>query len=197
MFKKLIALCAALAGLIPNAPAQRIDLAVLAGAAFSHTDGGGASLITVSTRNSVAAQANLSVLLAKPKSGELFAELPVVAVPSVSVGVDASSLRVTTTHLFITPGVRYEVNLRSRITPYVAGGVGLVRFGGAELKLDPSYGISITSQVKPAIGFGGGVNVRLTPRIALRTEIRDFVALGSNVAYRHRPVLAAGLAFRF
>lgn len=67
----------------------------------------------------------------------------------------------------------------SKIRPFVAGGAGVkyYRGTGTEVAAQPlsSYALlTKTSEVKPLISFGAGVKVRMSDRLQLRVEVRDY-----------------------
>jgi Outer membrane protein beta-barrel domain len=66
------------------------------------------------------------------------------------------------------------------IRPFVAGGAGvkLYRGTGTEVVSQPlsSYALlTKTSEVKPMVSFGAGVKIRMSDRVQLRVELRDYV----------------------
>jgi hypothetical protein len=156
--------------------AQNSDLGVLYGVMVLHgpataESGRTGQYIELATN----IQLNYARQLLDSRPGGLFIELPVI-------------YNHTTT--FFTPGVRFKFSTKSRVSPFVAAGAGVARFGGALL---PHRKITGTFE------FGGGFDVRFTRLTSFRCELRDFVApLGSSgIAVRNHPVVSVGIAFHF
>jgi hypothetical protein len=85
----------------------------------------------------------------------------------------------------ITHAVYYDVVIHtsrreSRAEPYgaIGGGMKVFRGTGKEAAYQPlnQFGyFTKTQAVKPMLSVGGGVKFKLSPHIALRTEVRDFL----------------------
>lgn len=72
-----------------------------------------------------------------------------------------------------------ETESRTQFYAALGGGMKLFRGTGAEEAYQPlsQYGyFTKTQAVKPLISAGGGMTVRLTPKLALRAEVRDFIS---------------------
>ncbi|HLQ67515.1 MAG TPA: outer membrane beta-barrel protein [Candidatus Limnocylindrales bacterium] len=85
-----------------------------------------------------------------------------------------------------TPNIlAYQANLRAdfplaALTPYLAAGAGAVTFlSNTDADRVPQLAKSETAF---AINFGGGVTYGLTQRLAVRGDLREFVAFPSNSA---------------
>lgn len=108
----------------------------------------------------------------------------------------------------------FLVHARSRsshIRPFLAGGAGirLVEGTGAQQVYQPLSQFALltqTREVLPLISAGGGIKFRLSSRLYLRTEIRDYISppLGKVIAaspgatlhgWIHDVVPLAGLTF--
>ena len=155
------------------AVAQNSDLGLLAGVAhssFAFENG------RTTSEYRIGFQLNYAWQLLERPAGRLYLELPVIAPVGsfalVGRGVSASS----SARIFVTPGIRYQVNLQPRLALYVAGG------GGIAMKVQRSVfisgiNVSATSRTvtRAAAGFGGGVDFRLTRLLSLRGEVRDLI----------------------
>jgi opacity protein-like surface antigen len=91
----------------------------------------------------------------------------------------------------------------SQFVPFVEGGVGAIRFNQSVGPLD-------TDATNLAVNVGAGVDVRLSPRYALRLSVKDYIgkfdfsdALGQAIGGRieskvaNNFALTAGLTLRF
>jgi opacity protein-like surface antigen len=100
-------------------------------------------------------------------------------------------------------GVRWVPDADASVRPYVEGGIGVarlsasfsVRIGGIEFTEDDvPFGVP-TSETEPALGFGGGVIMPLTPRVALDLGYRYvFISSGENI---HLHKLLGGIRVGF
>jgi hypothetical protein len=67
---------------------------------------------------------------------------------------------------------------RGQLFGAIGGGMKIFRGTGKEAAFQPlsQFGyFTKTQAVKPMLSVGGGMKFRLTPRVSLRTEVRDFV----------------------
>ena len=195
-FKQWFLAGAGLVSFLQPATAQKIDLSVLAGAAGPTANVSG-PFVSVSGGVSPAVQVNFAWRIAETGSGELYLELPVSRVTRVSAAFDFGQICVRTGSYFAVPGVRYRVFARSRVSPYLAAGFGMGWFDSADITWRHEPGVTVTSGVKPVAGFGGGLDFRVSRLVAVRAEIRDYVACGSGVAHHHQPAYSAGVGIRF
>lgn len=114
--------------------------------------------------------------------------------------------------------VHYDVLLHTRsgdshVQPFAAvgGGMKIYRGTGVEAAYQPlgnfAY-LTKTQDVRPLISAGGGVKVRVAPRILLRVEFRDYItpfpvkvitpASGAKIkGWVHDIVPMAGISFEF
>jgi opacity protein-like surface antigen len=90
---------------------------------------------------------------------------------------EINALNANVSLLFDLPSV-------GRVTPYVAGGVGLDQFG---LAMDSSQG-SVVTQGRTAftLNAGGGIRVPVHPNWGVRTDARWFNAVGRQAPERWR-----------
>ncbi|MGJ5813273.1 outer membrane beta-barrel protein [Paludibaculum fermentans] len=173
------------------------ELSILTGAC-AH----GASVDTRST-TSVSAGANLSIQFdyalrfKQNETGTLYLEVPVAWTMKADVRIRQDSINASASHLFLTPGVRYQFAPASRFQPYVAAGFGFGWFDGANLVVSSSPSLSVIHGIKPATSFGGGAEIRIHRGFALRAEVRDYVALCDKSSGRNNVVFQAGFGFHF
>jgi len=84
-----------------------------------------------------------------------------------SIGLSATGKAAAT---FLTPSLRVQFLPKGRISPWITGGYGYARVVGDFVT---------TSHTKGAAEFGGGIDVKLLPHVALRGEVRDFWTSGT------------------
>lgn len=77
--------------------------------------------------------------------------------------------------LYLMPGLRLKFGPERRLTPYVAGGVGYAQYHSSELLQNSAASPVRDRQHTWGGNFGGGVDVRVLPWLAVRGEVRDFV----------------------
>jgi hypothetical protein len=103
------------------------------------------------------------------------------------------------TQLYLTPGIRVNLPLHSRISLYGAAGGGLAGFGtqraylaGDHLTLSNGFVATLAGAV------GGGLDLRLSRLMSLRAEARDFIAAGGPGSFgRNRVVYSFGVGFHW
>ena len=71
---------------------------------------------------------------------------------------------------FLVPSLRVQILPRGRISPWAAAGYGYAHLSGDFVS---------TTKTKGAAEFGGGVDVRVLPHVAVRGEVRDFRTSGT------------------
>jgi hypothetical protein len=125
-------------------------------------------------------QLNYARQIVDARAGGLYLEFPLLEGGNGSGNVD----------IFFTPGVRFRLSTQSRVSPYVALGLGVFSSGGTRFS---------SRSTSAAVEFGGGFDVRFTRLLSLRTDLRDYVS-GSRIGGyqgRNRPALSVGIAFHF
>jgi hypothetical protein len=177
--------------------AQNSDLGLLVGASFRVNGRVSPGLVT--GRTSAAGQINYAIQLHEGSAGQLYLELPVVIAGGVEGrvggGAVVGSVRNT---VFFTPGARWKFTPASRVSFYAAAGAGLASFG-------QNYGFvgngvvlgSVNRVTTGALGFGGGIDVRLTRLVSLRAEVRDGVTRGNIDGSANHAFVMAGAALHF
>jgi opacity protein-like surface antigen len=138
------------------------------------------------------------------RAADLYIELPLVIPVRVSgqaVAGPAGTASVGSSgpDLFFTPGLRLKFSPESRVSLYGAAGFGIASFGATSAIVLPATVVVGNRQNSPALGFGGGVDLRLTRLLSLRGEVRDFVTRAGlgGITGRNHAVLQLGIAFRF
>jgi hypothetical protein len=179
------------------AQAQNSDLGLLVGVYTPRGEVQVSPSIYIHGSTGASLQANYAWQFLQ-RAVDLYAELPLVLSLQTTGTVTGTSVTGSTGALFFTPGVRVKVSPESRVSFYGALGGGLASF---------SLPVTVTSTsitgggrtTTAALGFGGGIDFRLTRLLSLRFDARDFVTragLGST-AGRNHGVYSFGIAFHF
>jgi hypothetical protein len=140
----------------------------------------------------------------RQRAVDLYVELPLVIPVRVSGTVVSGPGGATVASnsgpdLFFTPGLRLKFSPESRVSFYGAAGFGIASFAGAQIVASPSTVVAGGRRNSPALGFGGGLDLRLTRLLSLRGDVRDFVTeagLG-DVSGRNHGIFQVGIAFHF
>lgn len=176
---------------------QSHEISVLAGATVHSASVDIHSSVQVAAGVSATVQVDYAYLLRQSETGRLCLELPVARVLKVTADIQADRLTAGQSQLFLTPGIRYEFGSGSRIRPYLAAGFGLGSFDGASIVVSPALNVHVTDGIKPAAGFGAGVEFRIGRNFGFRTEIRDYLALGGDISARNHMVFQGGFGVHF
>ncbi|MCX6630275.1 MAG: hypothetical protein NTW28_21870 [Candidatus Solibacter sp.] len=196
---KTVLLLVALAGC---ARAQNSDLGLLVGISgpTSSVEVNGSNVRIVSGSVGAHGQINYAAQLRETSAGRLYLELPLL------IGGHATGTVAGTVHgsaggvFFFTPGLRLNIAPHSRVSFYVAAGVGPAAFGESLTEVGKGFVRSSTGwTVSVAADFGGGLDFRLTRLMSLRMEARDFVTrkgLGGAQGHHH-PIYGFGVGFHW
>jgi opacity protein-like surface antigen len=101
----------------------------------------------------------------------LYLELPMLAQPGHDVEVVSTnrtlgfSGTVRGSAFFFTPAARIQFLPKGRISPWATAGYGVARL---------SQDLSSSRHTKGAAQFGGGLDFKTSPHLAIRGEVRDF-----------------------
>lgn len=102
----------------------------------------------------------------------LYVELPVLRQPNHDLDVTTNNRSSfgffgtgRTAAFFLTPSARIQFLPKGRISPWITGGYGFAHL---------SQEFSSSKHTKGAAQFGGGIDVRMLPHLAIRGELRDF-----------------------
>jgi hypothetical protein len=208
--RKILALTLASPFLCSAAFAQNSDLALLAGISGPRGE---------TTRNGATSSSSGSVTPSfqvnyawqvRQRAVDLYVELPVVVPVRVNGTVVSGPGGIAATgnaspDVFFTPGIRVKFSPESRVSFYGAAGFGIASFAATPSIVVVTAGaVSATvtpgsRRNSPALGFGGGIDIRLTRLLSLRGDVRDFVteaALG-DVNGRNHGIFQFGIAFHF
>jgi len=146
----------------------------------------------------VSFQFNPARVLKEGRAGRLYAEVPIMAAAGLNGKIDDNVTGQIGAVAFATPGLRYQLNLTSRLSVYFGGGFG---FAAARQRFGVPSGEQILTTKKTywsqAGNYGGGVDFRLTDHWSLRAEARDFRARRQTKVPGRNTGVFVGFAFRF
>jgi hypothetical protein len=138
----------------------------------------------------VAFQANYGYRFLGARRAALSGEVHFLASPLQEI----ASSNPTATHdyasLYVIPGIRLKFAPAARVSPYAAVGGGYSLFEQSANRIDGRPNGAPRFLNRAALGFGGGLDVRVWRFIAARAEIRDFYS--GNPAF-NTPVAGSGL----
>ena len=184
--------------LVRPATAQTSDLSILVGAS---APAAGVSPVPplVSACLRVGVQAAFGHKLVSAPAGDILLDVPFAVLAQQGEIVSRGVTVDTSGSVYFTPGVRFVVAPQARVAPYAALGVGFGSVEGSRVRVGPGLDVSSSRAVSGALGFGGGLDLRLTRPLSLCGEVRDVVTragLGA-VSGRHHAVVGLGLGFHF
>ncbi len=143
-------------------------------------------------------QFNPAHLLKEWSAGRLYAEAPIMSAVGLNGQIDDNDTGQLGAVAFLTPGLRYQFKLTSRLSVYFGGGFG---FAAARQRIGVPTGEQIVNTKKTywseAFNYGGGVDFRLTHHWSLRAEARDFRARRDTKVPGRNTGVFVGFAFRF
>jgi hypothetical protein len=179
------------------APAQNSDLGLLLGGSLRVN--GRVAPGVVTSNVSAAGQINYAIQLREAGAGQLFIELPLIIAAGVEGRISGSTIEGSARNtIFFTPGVRWKFTPASRVSFYVAAGGGLASFGENFGLVQPGLvSGSIGRVTTGALGFGGGIDIRLTRLVSLRAEGRDLITRGNIDGSANHTLLMVGAALHF
>jgi hypothetical protein len=175
---------------------ERMDMSILYGAVSEPA----VTVVATSTQPAGAASRTIGLTyqwstayrLYSNAAGSLYLELPFANVFSGEVaGISRGAW-------YFTPGVRFRIPTKTRVSFYGALGGGFALFDEKDALMNGQ----LTATEDPsgshaAADFGGGIDLRLNRFMSLRVDGRDYITpagLGGTTGRNH-PVFVAGVAF--
>lgn len=150
----------------------------------------------------VSYEVNYAHRMVDGKLASLHWELLIAGAPKTNVKSTDLLLPRNYSSIFFTPGLKVKL-FPGGISPYVAAGLGLGRFSASDTTLGGQSNTGDKNNTTWVFNYGGGVDVPIFPHIALRGELRDFIAgtpeLNSRLFDKreHNVMVAGGVVFRF
>jgi opacity protein-like surface antigen len=130
-------------------------------------------------------------------------EVPFLASPAFDVTTTGTALPKEYASLYLTPGVRVTLPVRGPLSAFGAIGAGYARYSESKLRRDGSANPGQQDTNAGALQFGGGVDIKMWPRLGWRGEIRDVYtgarrfSIASPEPSVHNVVASGGLVLRF
>jgi len=137
--------------------------------------------------------------LAGFRAGDLLLEVPLAVSARASETVSREVSAGVGATVFLTPGVRLLLAPASPVRPYAVLGAGVGSFDGSEVSVMRDVEVRLHRSTSPAVGLGGGLDIRLARLLSLRGEIRDFVSRAGlgGAPGRHHVVFGVGAGVHF
>jgi hypothetical protein len=148
-------------------------------------------------------QLNYGYQLTSTKAGNLWLETPFTYVfQGLATFTGTTMGSIDRTGIYMTPGLRLKTPTYGRVSFYGALGGGSGSFSRVTSVTSQANGTLLANEsrsIHPVADFAGGIDLRLSLRISLRAEGRDFLSAAhlGGVDGHHHPVFLAGLAFHF
>jgi opacity protein-like surface antigen len=143
-------------------------------------------------------QFNPACLLKEGGPGRLYAEIPIMTAAGLNGKINDTVTGRVAGVAFITPGLRYHINLSPRLSLYFGGGFG---FAAAGERIGVPNGLQLITTKKyhwsPAGNYGGGLDYRISDHFSLRAEARDFRASRETKVPGRNTGATVGFAVRF
>jgi hypothetical protein len=171
---------------------QNNDFSMTFGPAFASSTITNGSPVTQGTTSGPAfsLQTNYGYEFASTKAGNFYVEVAdtIVSDPGITApGVSVSNRN----SYYITPGVRLKIPTGTRLSFYVATGVGAADFHEFDEFFGPQPTSRTISTWHLAFDFGGGIDFRISRWLSLRADARDYVSgagLGGSIGHNHAVV---------
>jgi hypothetical protein len=165
-------------------------------------------LNNVKTDHHVFLEGTPAFQLLNAKVASLHIEVPIAGIPSQTTRVITSTPpSVVLDHIdttFVTPSLRLKLLPGAGLSPFVSVGGGWAH-----------YSLTHGSNSKGAVQYGGGIDFKVFPHLAIRGEVRDFVTGDPNFSlagviagsltgsstesglHRHNVLAGGGVVFAF
>lgn len=130
------------------------------------------------------------------------AEVHLLANPLREVA-GASSLTRDFASLYLIPGVRVKLNPNGRIQPFGSIGAGYALYEQSTMTVGGAPNSAPRTINRGAFAFGGGVDIKVLPWLAVRGDLRDFytggpvLTLATRNGQQHNIVASGGVVLRF
>ena len=177
---------------------QNSDIYFLAGPAVSGSMAIPGSNATVNKSTGVSVSTGYGYQVARASAASIWLDFaPTIAAGRITAASIPGSVNFDFTSY--TAGLRFMIPLQSRTSVFGALGGGWGTFWYPVISGGPNPSVSSNQTTHGVFQFGGGVDIRLTERISIRGEARDFVS-GSGLSGStgpHHVVPLMGVALHF
>lgn len=123
----------------------------------------------------------------------LLAEGSIVASPLRKSTTKSPGAERDVASLYVMPGLRVKLMPKSRVSPFVAGGMGYAQYHESALLQNGAVNPERARQHGFGGNVGGGLDVQVWKRLALRGEVRNYI----TDTPRSNVVVSGGLVLRF
>ena len=147
-------------------------------------------------------EASYAARLAGTPGLALQLEVPFIAVPTSNLKTSTVLTAKSYSSFYITPGLRVKLAPDSGFSPWVAAGVGIVRFNPSSTNLDGTPN-TLSSTTKAAYSVGGGIDFHSKGSpLGFRVEARELYTGVPRLSIpklniHNNVLLAGGIVFRF
>lgn len=177
---------------------QNMDIFILLGASHVNSQTIGGSAVTLSSATDISLSYGYGYQILRKSAASLWVEFAPAfgGVDPVKGSIGGGANLSWDDFSF---GIRFMVPVQSRISLYGVAGGGFGVFHEALIKGGANPALDSTSTTHGVFDFGGGVDFRLTRRISIRGEFRDYVTGAglSGATGRHHGLPLGGVAFHF
>lgn len=186
----------AMALTVPPIAAQNSDLSFLFGVASNRVE---LSRSFVRTENRANFQVNYAWQFREGPRGRFYVELPLLLGGGTSSLVGPAVFGTAGGIVFLTPGLRYHLNVTPRLALYGATGLG---FASKVENLGFTSGNNRMAWTRWSVGLagnvGGGLDFRLSRLWSLRGEVRNYLTNRStSIGSRNYLTAQFGFALHF
>lgn len=151
--------------------AQRHEVGLTAG--IMKPGDSGLSLVGTDLGNSFAFQVDYSARVFNMGISSIYLDVPLAFATKTNFETsNAFSLR-SYSSLFFTPGVKLKVLPSHSVSPYVVAGIGVARLSPSNERINGNP-VGDNAKLDNAYSIGGGVDIKVAPRISIRGEVRDY-----------------------
>lgn len=147
--------------------------------------------------------ANYGVRLTGGETAALYLEVPFIATPQHRVSPSLGALSRDIATIYITPGLRFKLAPKARISPYAAAGAGLAIFEHSRENFAGQPNPAARVLKRGVFDFGGGVDIHIWRFLGVRGEVRDFVSgnpalnIPLQGSAQHNVLVAGGFVLKF
>ena len=127
----------------------------------------------------------------------LYIELPYLDAGGVSASIVAGLVSTRQSLSTLSAGPRYQYAFSDRWSVYGAVDLGVGWSQHASVFRTSTFQASSHTEANPALGYGGGVDYRISKLLSVRAELRHFVLFGTVPGGRHGLSPSFGMAVHF
>lgn len=177
-------------------PAQNADLAVLFYVRHSSYEYNNPPVVTKTSSTTISIGIISAVQIRERGPHRLYVEFPYLLPRGFRTSVEGGRIKTGRQPWTISAGPRYQYALTDRWSIYAAAGAGAAGYSQTVTQSSP-FSVVRSTEIRPTVSYGGGLDCRLTKLISLRGELRHFILLGNFPGSRNgfAPSFGAGIHF--